>query len=163
MALITIDISNGPTQDNPVIPLAVWDDSGNNIQAFVPTDKNGNELGVSGSPLEVAGTVAVTGAGETIAAGTPTRAKVAAGALTASYATLVNPGAGTRRVYVRNHTDGDLLISFDASTDHVELSPGKEFEEDYGSNFFDLTVTISVKQGTKTPTAGTVYGLAYSV
>lgn len=102
------------------------------------------------------------GGGETIAAGTRTTGSIVAGSLTGTYATLVAPGAGTRRVHVINWTNGDLLVSYNASTDHIQIPPGKELVEDYGSNFFELSVTISVKQGTKVPTAGTVYGIAYT-
>lgn len=44
MALVPRNIANGPSQNEPLLQLGVWSDSGTDIQGAVPTTKNGVEI-----------------------------------------------------------------------------------------------------------------------
>ena len=119
--------------------------------------------GVNDGDLSTNNPLPVSGDGEVLVAGTRHSGSLAAGSISGTYATLLTPGTAIRSLRIMNFTDGDIVISLDSgSTDHYALAPGKEFIENYGSNFLEITDDIEIKDGVKASTAGTVYALAYS-
>lgn len=130
---------------------------------MVRADLNGNVTSATGDwqtlQGDAAGALYVTPGTQ---AATWTSATYAFGSITASYTTALTNSARLKYLRFWNQTDAGVIISFNASTDHLFLAAGAVETIDLGMNGRDMQSNVSVKRLSGAPTTGNLYISAFN-
>lgn len=86
-----------------------------------------------------------------------TLGSVAAGSVTNSYTTLLSNTSPLRAVNIINNADCLVLISFNASTDHLVVPASSALSVDYATIQRYVNTNISLKYSGTACTTGSVY------